>query len=465
MAVLGHRVLLLWGTSGVELEGLGDLSREDPTLLLATLADNGEIPAGLPPSDQVVILADWTRLSVELPIVEYWHRALFPSPVAVIVRIERQSLEEALLQTSLREVDDLLEIPFPPGYLTRRILAAFRYLTAQQGTQGLRAELSEQAADFVEFHRVALALAAESNVNRLLDLIVTKCREVTMADAGSLYLLEEVPPGGEHGGVRGVGRVLRFVVAQNDSKRLDLPSVTLPLDRRTIAGYVALARTAAHLPDVYRLPPTAEFSFNPAMDQRLGYRTVSMLAMPLIDQTNEVIGVVQVINKKRSTDVRLHTPEAAAREALPFDTRDEDMIRSLASLAAVVAVKGRGAEQTRLELDHQVRQAHELEAMARLAGQVAHDFNNFLTVITGRSALLLDRLAPDDPLRRHVEPIDQAARGATDLTTQLQAFSRGQLSQVREPAWQRLLGAGEVTQPPERAPAVPAPSPESSVDT
>jgi CheY-like chemotaxis protein len=213
---------------------------------------------------------------------------------------------------------------------------------------------------------------------------------------------------------------------------------------------------------VYRLPPGVAFAFNPTMDRRLGYRTVSMLAMPLVDPAGEVIGVVQVINKKRSPDARLDTPAAAARDALPFDSRDEVMVRSLASLAAVVAVRSRRAEEARLALNRQIRHAHRLEAMAGLAGEVAHDFNNFLTVITGRSALLLEGLAPDDPLRRHVALIDEAARGAAGLIAELHAFSRGQVPETMAPAVRRLLGEPETATAPTPAALHPVVRPGSA---
>jgi HD-GYP domain-containing protein (c-di-GMP phosphodiesterase class II) len=192
--------------------------------------------------------------------------------------------------------------------------------------------------DFKEFNRVALALSAERDVNRLLELILTKCREVTTADAGSLYLVEEKEP--DPGKWETVSeRVLRFVVAQNDSKSLDLTTARLPLNRASIAGYVALTRTPLNLTDVYRLPADVEFSFSPKVDQALGYRCVSMLVIPMVDHTDEVIGVVQVINKKRSPRIRLENPETAEAEALPFGARDQEMVSSLASLAAVALNK------------------------------------------------------------------------------------------------------------------------------
>jgi PAS domain S-box-containing protein len=78
-------------------------------------------------------------------------------------------------------------------------------------------------------------------------------------------------------------------------------------------------------------------------------------------------------------------------------------------------------------LEEQLRQAQKMEAVGRLAGGIAHDFNNLLMVISGYSEFLMERLAPDAPLRTPAREISDAAQRATSLTRQLLAFSRKQM--------------------------------------
>jgi len=168
-------------------------------------------------------------------------------------------------------------------------------------------------------NKIGVALSGETNLSRLLELIVKEARHFTNADAGSLYLVDED------------SNCLNFEVAQNDTlrKRADLKPETfkpysIPVTRNSIAGYVAITGEALNIPDVYNISAGADFEFNPDFDIRNRYRTKSMLNVAMKDTEGTIIGVLQLIN---STD--------SNGEVVPFDLNIESLVSSLASQAAV----------------------------------------------------------------------------------------------------------------------------------
>ena len=88
--------------------------------------------------------------------------------------------------------------------------------------------------------------------------------------------------------------------------------------------------------------------------------------------------------------------------------------------------KRKTAEQERKQLEAQLMQAQKMESVGRLAGGVAHDYNNMLSLIIGYAELALDKTDPDDPLQEDLHEILNAARRSADITRQLLAFARRQ---------------------------------------
>jgi signal transduction histidine kinase len=84
------------------------------------------------------------------------------------------------------------------------------------------------------------------------------------------------------------------------------------------------------------------------------------------------------------------------------------------------------AEEHRKEIEVQLRQAQKMEAVGKLAGGVAHDYTNMITVIMGYAEMVLEQLDNDDKLYNYLEEIYDAAKRSMDLTRQLLAFARRQ---------------------------------------
>lgn len=180
----------------------------------------------------------------------------------------------------------------------------------------------DQQLDLV---RVGIALTAERDLDRLLRLILTTSRELVHADAGSLYLIEE----------REGQRVLRFTLAQNDSVGPSMVAATMAVNPDSLAGYVAGTGEPVAVADVRRLPEDVLFRFNPSFDLAIGYHTRSVLTAPISTRGGQVIGVLQLINRKSDATARILSAAAADAFVAPFDQGDVALIRALAAQAAV----------------------------------------------------------------------------------------------------------------------------------
>lgn len=172
--------------------------------------------------------------------------------------------------------------------------------------------------------QIGIALSAEKDHARLMQLILSNARELTGADAGTLYS-------------RGEDEHLHFEILMNatlsihhggtSATSIEMPAVPLYTEdgtpnRHMVAAWAAVSGETINIPDAYDesgydLSGTREF------DERSGYRSRSFLTVPMRNHQDEVIGVLQLINKIDQDEVR------------PFDTSDQELVQSLASLAAI----------------------------------------------------------------------------------------------------------------------------------
>ncbi len=177
-----------------------------------------------------------------------------------------------------------------------------------------------------ELNEIGVALSSQRNISLLLTLILKNARDITGADAGSLYLVEEDAQDGRH---------LRFKLTQNDSFEFPFQEFTLPLTEDSMAGYTALRGGVLNFADAYKIPTDLPFRFNDRYDRESGYHTRSLLSLPMKNAKGEVIGVLQLINSKRNPALRLRNAEDVAKYALPFREGSVRLALSLASQAAV----------------------------------------------------------------------------------------------------------------------------------
>lgn len=184
-----------------------------------------------------------------------------------------------------------------------------------------------QSIDQLErLNAIGVALSAEQNTNRLLEIILQGAQELTHADGGTLYILHE--------------QSLKFEILRNTTLNIALggttnqpiPFAPLPLylengdpNLNMVAAYCVIQQTTINIDDAYARQQGFDFSGTRAFDERTGYRSQSFLTVPMRNHENEVIGVLQLINAKN--------PETQA--IVPFSASHQRLVESLASQAAI----------------------------------------------------------------------------------------------------------------------------------
>jgi HD-GYP domain-containing protein (c-di-GMP phosphodiesterase class II) len=205
---------------------------------------------------------------------------------------------------------------------------AFELMELKARSESRGKWLTRYRYELGELIEIARALTTEREIDKLLWLILEKARFVSGADAGSLYVVEGDDPDL-------LRKKLHFKLSQNDSLSFDSREFVMPINARSMAGYVALEKKTLSIADVYEMQPGAPFGFDRSFDQRVGYRSKSMLVTPLTSSQGEVIGVIQLINKKRDPKKKLLTPADVESEVVPFDERSEQLLTTLSAQAGI----------------------------------------------------------------------------------------------------------------------------------
>jgi len=193
--------------------------------------------------------------------------------------------------------------------------------------------MAHEVEKLKEIIRLDSDLQNTQDLDILLEKILYEARTFVNADAGTIYLKR--------------GNELVFSYTQNETLQKKLPPgekliysvFSYQISRKSISGYVAETRETLNLPDVYRIPQDAPYSFNPEPDRISSYRTQAMLTLPLITNMGEVLGVLQVIN-----------PKDSGEKVIPFTSEDELLIRHFASNATMALQRAQLTRQLLLRM-------------------------------------------------------------------------------------------------------------------
>ena len=212
------------------------------------------------------------------------------------------------------------------------------------------------SSHFKELAQIGIALSREKDINKLFEIIVDEARSLTGADGGTLYLIDKRK------------MQLRFEILHNDTMKMRMGGTTgveitlppVPLfntgqpNYANVSSYVALTGTIVNVPDLYE---AEGFDFTGASmyDDRTGYRSQSMLVIPMKSHEDDVIGVLQLLNAR----------DPKSNKVISFDPQSVDSIASLASQAAV-ALTNRQLFEELVEAKRRTERAF-LDTVQRLA--------------------------------------------------------------------------------------------------
>ncbi len=236
-------------------------------------------------------------------------------------------------------------------------------------------QLLDMKQDQEDLINIGKSLQSEKDPAKLLRLILFLSKKITGADAGSIYLIEEL---------ENSKKQMRFKYSHTFSKEIPIEEFILPYDTKSIAGYVAVTGTVLNLPDVYNLSASDPVSFNRSIDEQQGYQSRTMLVVPMRNHLDQIIGVIQLINSKEDKtgtritgneafEIRLEKPEDFLNKVVPFDERYNSLLEAVASQAAIAIENNRMIKQ----IEHQFEEFVKASVTAIESRDVATSGHSF----------------------------------------------------------------------------------------
>ena len=295
---------------------------------------------------------------------------------------------------SVVALSDCEVISIPADYLERLIHREPQILIniARALSERLRVSNERLLRDFLEYEKevteqinklnylieITKRVNSTIDIDELLKIILEIALEITNADRGTVYLVDEMS-----------GEIWSKVLQGDEIREIRLKI------GQGIAGYVAQTGEVINLVDAYQDP-----RFNPEIDRKTGYRTKTILCQPIKDKNDKIVGVFQLINKKSGV----------------FTKRDEEMLNALSIHASIAIQNARMAQE--------LVNSERLAVIGRMASSIIHDIKNPMATIKAYAQVIRKKVGEGETIQLVDEVIRQVDR-LVNMAQEILDFSKG----------------------------------------
>ncbi|NKC01000.1 MAG: GAF domain-containing protein [Pseudomonadales bacterium] len=270
-----------------------------------------------------VALMTWSQLQAE-PGARLLDTAVIEVAVDENVAEMRRRCPHALFLSSDPQLQDEVDFVFSndveKALIPQVLDHALSYWRRNRKIQDLGHDVAMRRQRMHQLNEISMALTGQMSQQDLLRTILSEARRIAHCEAGSLFLIEQGEDDGD---------ALVFKLAQNDMVEFPFVETRLELSSGSIAGYVAVTGKELNIKDVYRLSDQLPYHFNRSFDEKNGYRTQSVLTLPMRDYRERVVGVLQFLNQVNPED----------GVVVPFEEETAEILRAIASQAAMSVQK------------------------------------------------------------------------------------------------------------------------------
>lgn len=366
--------------------------------------------------------------------------ALTKKGIYWIVIDETAKLDSSVFQSfQSGQIFSIVENPVTLLQLKTVILSAMKDFGKAERIEKLYAQFINQQNNLRKLTNIGIALSNEPDIETLLDSILDIAMELTDSDSGTLYFIEQRKNEDE-------SKKLRFIYTKNNSIDVPFQNLVMDVSNESISGFCALSGKTLNIPDVGKIPNGESYKFNDKFDQSIGYRSKSMLVTPLKNYQKEIIGVLQLINKKQTSATKLTNQELVDMQVIPYTEFDINLIESFGSQAAIAVENKNLVARIQDQLRQvQIVQEEKMNSLVTLVAGVAHEINNPVNFIS--SSIV--------PLRRDVDDIKSVMQFLEILSSiDMEEFNAFQVPESWAPYKEAVIKLSKAVKDQELKPSI-----------